>query len=80
MNSMHKDWESWFFFQMFKSQKSITGHTKKQGSVAQSKEWNKVPESDAKEMQISDAQGEQNTKQNTNKMKQENDAWTKCKY
>ena len=31
---------------MFKSQKKITRHTKKQGSVAQSKKWNKVPESE----------------------------------
>ena len=36
---------------MFKSQKKITRHTKKQGSVAQSKKWNKVPESDPKEIE-----------------------------
>lgn len=75
---------------MFKSQKKSTRHTKKQGSAAQSKEWNKVPESDPKEIQISQLPEKEffktilkmlkELKQNTNKMKQENDAWTKWEY
>ena len=52
MKPVHKQWEKWLCNQMPKSQNnSITRHAKKQGNMAQSKEQNKTPGNDRKEMQ-----------------------------